>query len=444
MYVKNKKLVKELKQELVEIKKELGITKKELKNSKKNTKSEKEKRERAERARAAEREKRRRAEEHVAELQSQIKEIKQIVKFLSNGNTDDVDLEVSKILYNKILSNPTYLYNFAKMTPGMFDLFVTFFKKQVSKDLKARDRLPPEQRKDWHKALQFFIDEPTRGKTCKLAPDHAVLLGLMTLRTGIQQQRLAIMLGVSQSLVCRYTAYIKRVITKFCTSIKSISTAIKKCKTIKARKVWIPGYKGGELAVDGTEISIYEPKDGEIEELVWSVKKHQHSYIVGIIVNKQGLILAKTDSHVGSKHDKTILVETKIDWGRWSKDMKNPDTPKKEQFILRGDSAYTKFEDDYPGTDARATKKKPRGGELTEEEEEFNKKHNSNRIIVENVFAIIKQYGCLQGRFIGNADHLDLTFDAVATLVNFEMLWDKKNDKPTPRMLELMKVANLL
>ena len=39
---------------------------------------------------------------------------------------------------------------------------------------------------------------------------------------------------------------------------------------------------------------------------------------------------------------------------------------------------------------------------------------------------------------------ITIIFDAVTTLVNFEMLWDKKNDKPTPQMLELMKVANLL
>ena len=414
-----------------------------LKDSEKITKKERKRRKRAEKAKERETAKRKFAEQQAIQLQNELDEIKKIIRFVSNNNREKIEFEYSKMLYTKILDNPVYLQKFTGMTPGMFELFHRFFKKQVKKDLAVRSR-SPKKNKSWYNAAQFFIGEPTRGKTCKLVSEHAVLLGLMCLRTGIQQQRLAIILGVSQTLVSHYTNYLKRVIVRFCTSVKSISGIIKRCSTIKARKVWIPGYKGGEIVTDGTEIKVYEPIDDIMEYETWSTKKHQHSYSIGIIVTKEGLIVHITDPRGGRGHDKTILVESKIDWGKWSKDMKNPNIPKSEQFIFRGDSAYTGILKDYPGIDPRVTYKKPKGGELTEEQTEFNRINNSHRVIVENIFAIMKRYGCLQGRFIGDLDDFDLTFDAVATLVNFELLWDKKNDKPTPRMLELMKSANLV
>ncbi len=57
--------------------------------------------------------------------------------------------------------------------------------------------------------------------------------------------------------------------------------------------------------------------------------------------------------------------------------MRDPSTPLKERLKTRGDGAYKGAEKKFLGTRFITPFKKPRGGQFTKEQKEFNRKHGS-------------------------------------------------------------------
>jgi len=66
-------------------------------------------------------------------------------------------------------------------------------------------------------------------------------------------------------------------------------------------------------------------------------------------------------------------------------------------------------------------KKKPRKGKLSVAEKKENKELAKERIIIENVFAHLKRFRILQGRYRNRRKRFGLRFNLIAAIYNYEL-----------------------
>jgi len=127
---------------------------------------------------------------------------------------------------------------------------------------------------------------------------------------------------------------------------------------------------------DGTERPIQRPKDKEAQKTYYSGKKKRHTVKNNVVVNEQGRIALLTSTCEGKKHDKKVSDEAGFTLP--------------EESILCQDTGFQGFA--LEGVTILQPEKKPRGGELTPEEKEYNRRVSRLRIRVEHAIGGIKRY----------------------------------------------------
>ena len=303
---------------------------------------------------------------------------------------------------------------------------------------------------------QFVDTIITQGNVCKLSPRHSLLLGLICCVSKETQDQTASRFGISQSTVSRHFGYVKKFLKELYTSHEMYSFAISQCETVQELKYWIPGPRGGTLYVDATDQEIDNPKAEEHDEelddlkvkelkanepkrLYYSGKDKMHSLSTTFVANKNREILAISYPQPGRQHDSTNFKEMEMPWGKWADKMEDENTPPEERFTMFGDGAYI-GDDKRVGLDWETPNKKPPKGELTEEQEAYNRWQHAERALIENTIGECRQYGCLQHQFEGSDDDFYELVCCVVSLSNYNHLWDKIRDRPTARLKRLKEL----
>lgn len=119
-----------------------------------------------------------------------------------------------------------------------------------------------------------------------------------------------------------------------------------------------------EFFLDGTEGPIRRPKDPERQRRFYSGKKKRHTVKNDVITDRAGRVLYLSGTCEGKKSDKTIADEEGYAFPPGSR--------------LYQDKGFQGCAP--PGAEIRQPKKKPRGGELTEQEKATNRMTNRVRI----------------------------------------------------------------
>ena len=70
---------------------------------------------------------------------------------------------------------------------------------------------------------------------------------------------------------------------------------------------------------------------------------------------------------------------------------------------------------------SQTPKKKPRKGKLSVAENKENRALAKERIIIENVFASLKRFRILQGRYRNRRKRFGLRFNLIASICNYEL-----------------------
>ena len=137
-----------------------------------------------------------------------------------------------------------------------------------------------------------------------------------------------------------------------------------------------PGVK--RMILDGTERPIQRPSNRERQKQNYSGKKKRHtrSHLAGS--DGDGRILLLSVSYDGKDHDKGIL--NREQWADYIPD----------EVLLQGDSGFDGLQRDF--VNVETTHKKPRGGELTQQQKEENRALAKERIVVEHAFSGVKRY----------------------------------------------------
>lgn len=123
-----------------------------------------------------------------------------------------------------------------------------------------------------------------------------------------------------------------------------------------------------------------------------------------VISQKNGEILCTSYGN-GSEHDFNLYKRSKI-------------KIKKEVRCL-ADKGYQGIRKHHHFS--QTPKKKPRKGKLSVPENKENRELAKERIIIENVFASLKRFRILQGRYRNRRKRFGLRFNLIASIYNYEL-----------------------
>jgi len=153
----------------------------------------------------------------------------------------------------------------------------------------------------------------------------------------------------------------------------------RKISTVEELLELFPDVK--DLFIDGTERPIQRPTDRAKQKENYSGKKKAHTRKNILITDKNRRIGYLSPPAEGKKHDYGMF-----------KDLFPPGLfPKSITLWL--DLGFKGVESDYPATTVMMPKKKPKGGELTDEEKARNKAISGFRVLVEHAIGGLKRFG---------------------------------------------------
>lgn len=158
--------------------------------------------------------------------------------------------------------------------------------------------------------------------------------------------------------------------------------------------------------LDATEQPVQRPKDPERQRRFYSGKKKRHTIKTGLVVNEEGLIRAVTPPTPGSVHDLRHFRESGV-LGR---------IPRACRVV--GDRAFTGLQHDLPRHNLAIAHKARRHHPLTRAQKVANRELSQRRMVVEHVFAAMKQFRALADRFRHAVEVHQDVFTVIAALVN--------------------------
>jgi hypothetical protein len=162
-----------------------------------------------------------------------------------------------------------------------------------------------------------------------------------------------------------------------------------------------------EFIIDGTERPIQRPKDRKLQKEYYSGKKKRHTVKNIVITEKRtGKIKALSETSKGKKHDKTLADDQQYRF---------PDNSS-----IWKDTGFQGYEP--KNTSTYQPKKKPRGGELTQEEKDQNRTISRQRIFVEHSIGGVKIWRIVHDIFRNHKpNYEDLAMQTACGLHNLKI-----------------------
>lgn len=260
-------------------------------------------------------------------------------------------------------ASPTRLHALFGLWPrALGELLAEVLPVLVERRRQAQERRPNRQRK------------VGGGRTRLLVPSQEVLLTLVYLRHNVSHEVVGELFGVSADVSENTFHEVIRVLREVCPS--SRWEAEKRWK--KGDPDWKPTEKE-RLLIDSFETPIRRPSDPDRQRRTYSGKKKRHTLKSQVVTDAKGEILELDSGHRGPKADIRIYEESKVD-------TRYPNTPK------MADKAYQSSE--HPTL--RTPHKKPKGGELTPEQNAENRQLAQQRIYVEHGIRRVKGWRILR------------------------------------------------
>jgi len=143
--------------------------------------------------------------------------------------------------------------------------------------------------------------------------------------------------------------------------------------------------------LDGTERPIRRPQDKEGQKRYYSGKKKRHTVKNTVIADTRRRIVFLGETAEGKRHDKRLAEDDA------------PPFPDKSR--AGADTGYQGY---HPlGVRVTTPLKKPRGGELTEEEKACNRRLSQQRVVVENALCGTKVHRIVHDPFRGRREGFD-------------------------------------
>ena len=196
--------------------------------------------------------------------------------------------------------------------------------------------------------------------------DHLLIM-LIYYRCYVTQEFIGFFYDVDRSVICR--------------AIQRIETLAKPLFGVR-REPKITKKEAEALILDCTEQPIQRPGVDAIQREHYSGKKKRHTLKTEYVLTAKGRIASVSPSFPGSHHDLTVRRA-------------GPRLPARAR--LYGDSAYQGYDKEHPNIDFPY--KKPKKGELTGEEKEYNRGLSGFRVRVEHGIGRTKRFRIVSDRY---------------------------------------------
>jgi hypothetical protein len=262
----------------------------------------------------------------------------------------------------------------------------TCFRRLTGVSVVTFDRMVEQLRTSWEAA--------ERRKTKSGRPwevgglENHLLIMLLYYRCYVTQEFIGFFWQVDRSVICR--------------AIRRVERHAQPLLGVR-RDPKITRREAEALIVDCTEQPIERPGVDAVQRTHYSGKKKRHTLKTEYVVTGKGRIASVSDSHPGSRHDLTIRRE-------------GPKLPKAAR--VYADSAYQGYEREHASLDIPY--KKPKGGELNDEEKDYNRGLGSFRVAVEHRIGRTKRFRIVAERYRNPRDTHHTKTSIIAGLVNIE------------------------
>lgn len=183
---------------------------------------------------------------------------------------------------------------------------------------------------------------------------------------------------------------------------------------VKTVQELIELYPDAVAVLDATEQPVERAKDKEERKRCYSAKKKRTTLKTQILINGQKEIICVHAGVIGSRHDYSVMKDSGVD--AWIP----------EGVELYVDKGYQGIEKDFPNMEVMIPKKKPKGGELNEDEKKRNKRIGKVRIIVEHVIGWMKNFHIFDHVYRTGKEIYGLIVQTVAGLINFRSTYRAK------------------
>ncbi|MDI1495563.1 MAG: Transposase [Cenarchaeum symbiont of Oopsacas minuta] len=276
------------------------------------------------------------------------------------------------------------------------------------------------------------------GNTCILSVRRVLFIALSRKRNNEKQEIFAAYAHIDQSTVSRYLALADVLLMKILPTAENIAATIRKERTIEAFKEFVPGKSAGELYLDATFVQVQRPQVDQ--KKAYSGKRKRYVYNIQITSNKDGLVLDVGHPEEGSAHDMEVLRRNPPNFGKWTKNMRDPNTKQEHRIILYTDKGYLGVEKDYPGIISKQPYKKPKGYEMTETDQKYNQRISRKRIRVEHAINRLKWFRRMSAVYDDSKEEFYKEIQVVTGLTNLHILFnDRKYVKPMERVCSQIK-----
>jgi len=213
------------------------------------------------------------------------------------------------------------------------------------------------------------------GRKRLLAPYQEVLVTLIYVRHNVAFSVVGALFDVSADVAENTFHEIVQVLRDVCPANR-----------FEAEKRWTkkqPSWKPDEidkLIVDSFETPVPRPSDADKQKRLYSGKKKRHTLKTQILANPEGEILDIDAGHRGPKSDQKLFGESNADTAFPNASM-------------QGDLGYLGVEG------IAVPHKKPRGGELTDEQKASNRAFSAGRVRVEHGIRRVKGYRIVRDEY---------------------------------------------
>jgi hypothetical protein len=260
------------------------------------------------------------------------------------------------------------------------------------------------------------------GRRCEQDLALRVAVVLTYLRLHVPQAVVGLLFGTSQAEVSR--------------ELREVLPALQGCLPCPA--VWEPVGEGaavpaaslltseqaggGRVLIDATEQRVARPGDAATQRRYYSGKKKQHTLKTQIVTDGAHHILAISTAMPGATHDKPLCdglhTLDRLPDGVEADADKGYQGLAAQVETVAVCAIATHEEQQRPRLTAQTPHKKPRGGELTEEQRAFNRHLGAVRIRVEHCLGWLKHWAILATRFRCAHDRYTLIMCVLCGLVN--------------------------
>lgn len=295
--------------------------------------------------------------------------------------------------YSKISMKPALFRSFTGLAVEEFNTLYGPIENKYSESEQKR-----LGREDRHRAIGG-------GRRFSLPLKERLLMLLVYYRLYVTYALAGFLFNLDQSNVCRDIRYIEPLAKRCVPLPEKVHKRTKKIRTMEDLLKHFPDMKA---FVDATEQEIPRPSRRRKRESHYSGKKKRHTVKTQIMANKKGLVIHMSRHFRGRGHDYDIYKKC------------HPSVPPDVE--LNGDLGYEGIKNDFPYVKSRIPRKKPREGELSAEDREYNRALSKNRVVVEHAIARMKKFGIMGGKFRNRLARYDSMTAIVSGLANFRVM----------------------